>query len=71
MSVDDNELNEALVHVLDIVEMEQERNFVSNAELFDRLLVAYSSRLKTNLVPVGVPSGMLPFCTLMCIFLIL
>lgn len=46
--MEDKEINEALKNVLEIVEMEQERRFVSNSELFDHLLSAYSSQLNTQ-----------------------
>jgi hypothetical protein len=36
--MEDKEVNEALKHVLELVEMDQEREFVSNAELFDQLI---------------------------------
>jgi hypothetical protein len=49
--VDDKDLNETLSKILDIVEMEQERDCVSNAELFDQLLIAFSSQMKAYLVP--------------------
>ncbi|CAF0992797.1 unnamed protein product [Brachionus calyciflorus] len=51
-SIDDTEINEALTKVLDIIEMEQERDFISNAELFDYLLTAFS--IDTNLIPNSV-----------------
>lgn len=49
--INDKELNEALNNVLDIVEMEQEREYVSNAELFDQLLTAFSQELDSQLIP--------------------
>jgi serine/threonine-protein phosphatase with EF-hands len=53
---DETELHDALKHVLEIVEMEQERSFVSNAELFDQLLAVYASQLSSNLTPTKVAS---------------
>lgn len=50
-TIEDRELNEALSNILDIVEMEQERDCISNADLFDQLLVAFSPQMKTYLVP--------------------
>ena len=50
-SFDDRDLNETLSNILDIVEMEQERDCVSNAEIFDYLLIAFSSQMKEFLVP--------------------
>lgn len=52
--MEDREITEALKNVLDIVEMEQEREYVSNAELFDQLLTAFSSELTSQLVPTEV-----------------
>lgn len=50
--MNDTEINLALSKVLDLVEMEQEREFVSNAELFDQLIQAFS--LESDLVPTSV-----------------
>lgn len=36
--MEDKEINEALKNVLELVEMEQERTFVTNSELFDQLI---------------------------------
>ena len=51
-SIDDKEINDALKKVLDIVEMEQERDFVSNAELFNQLVAAFS--IDSNLIPKSI-----------------
>lgn len=50
----DKEIQAALIHVLDVVEMNQERNYISNSLLFDELLNAYACKLTTNLlVPIS------------------
>lgn len=36
--MEDKEINEALKNVLELVEMTQERSFVTNSELFDQLI---------------------------------
>ena len=54
--VNDAEINDALQQVLGIVEMEQERSYLSNAEIFDQLLAAYSSQMNTYATPTGVAS---------------
>lgn len=46
----DKEIHTALLHVLDVVEMNQERNHISNSHLFDELLNAYASKLNANLL---------------------
>ena len=55
---EDNDLSSlcsALLHVLDVVEMGQERAYVSNSILFDKLLDAYASKLNASnlLMPIS------------------
>jgi diadenosine tetraphosphatase ApaH/serine/threonine PP2A family protein phosphatase/Ca2+-binding EF-hand superfamily protein len=53
-ALDDPEINDALKHVLNIVEMEEERDYVSNSELFDQLLTTYCQELNSYLLPRNV-----------------
>jgi hypothetical protein len=46
----ETEIYTALMHVLDVVEMNEERNHISNSQLLDELLNAYSSKLNNNLL---------------------
>ncbi|RNA14091.1 serine threonine- phosphatase with EF-hands 1 [Brachionus plicatilis] len=50
----ENELNTALTKILNILEMEQDKQYISNADLFDQLLTAFSSDLSSVLKPSGV-----------------
>ncbi|CAF0790452.1 unnamed protein product [Brachionus calyciflorus] len=50
--LDNLELHKALEKVIGIVEMEQERDLVSNAKLFDHLITAFCTN--TDLIPLSV-----------------
>lgn len=50
----EKELNQALTNLLELMEMDQERNFVTNAELLDQLLSTFSAQLSNYLIPTQV-----------------
>lgn len=50
----ENELNTAFTKILNILEMEQDKQYVTNADLFDQLFTAFSCDLKSHLTPSGV-----------------
>ncbi len=56
--LENGEICAALIHVLDVVEMSQERAHVSNSKLFDQLLNAYASKLNASnlLMPISCAS---------------
>jgi hypothetical protein len=51
---DESIFNEAIKSILGIVEMEQEREYATNADLFDHLLTTYASEMKVYLTPESV-----------------
>ena len=55
--LNDDEIHESLKNILDIVEMHQERNFVSSSELLEQLAVTFATQLNTDLYPTSVPTN--------------
>ena len=53
LNVFENELNTALTTVLNILEMEQDKQYIANADLFDQLCTAFSVDLKSKPIPIG------------------
>lgn len=53
LNVSEDELNTALTKILNILEMEQDKQYISNADLFDQLFIAFSVDLKSHPRPIG------------------